>query len=475
MDLNGMLLIILSLVVALGITAFVAWYYYRLNSQLRKHNDELMQEKYLLDFMMDNLPISIYFKDRESRFIKVSRHMMQHFHTSHLDIIGKTDFDIQDQRHAREAYDDEQSIMRTFQSKINYLEREVHHDGLERWVSTTKMPLLNSAGQVIGTLGISKDISDVKRQNRELQQSEEKIRAQNIQLQEQQEELAAQYEELVQSQEEISAQRDIVAEQNERLKEASELIRKQSELVNLRNENLEVEIEKRTKDLVEYNQQLEQFAFITAHNLRAPVARILGLGNVLHLPNQKLEEKQPVLEMLLATAHDLDQVIRDLNIILEIKKNLTHTLTTVEFNKELEKVLSNLESEIKNTQATIRHDFTAAPCVISFLPYIDSILFNLLSNAIKYNHPTRPLLINIKSYREDNQVVLSIVDNGLGIDLKQYGAQLFNLYKRFHNHIEGKGMGLYLVKSQITTLGGKIHIESEPDRGTSIYIFFKEH
>jgi signal transduction histidine kinase len=97
----------------------------------------------------------------------------------------------------------------------------------------------------------------------------------------------------------------------------------------------------------------------------------------------------------------------------------------------------------------------------------------MITNAIRYKHPDRSPDIRIKSYRDDNWVVVDFADNGLGMDLNRYGNRLFGLYQRFHEHKEGKGLGLYMTRSQVTAMGGKIEVESEPGKGTTFKIFFK--
>lgn len=127
-------------------------------SEMGALKENLEKEKYLLDSLMDNLPDMIYFKDNHSRFIRVSKYMAVHLKTTVDQLIGKSDFDFQDKAHAQEAYDDEQNIMNTQQPKIDYVEQE----NATTWVSTTKMPLINTHGSVVGTFGISRDVSKAK-------------------------------------------------------------------------------------------------------------------------------------------------------------------------------------------------------------------------------------------------------------------------------------------------------------------------
>jgi signal transduction histidine kinase len=101
---------------------------------------------------------------------------------------------------------------------------------------------------------------------------------------------------------------------------------------------------------------------------------------------------------------------------------------------------------------------------------IQSIFYNLLSNAIKFRSPSRPLRIIARSRSENGNAILEISDNGLGFDTELHREKLFKLYKRFHTHVEGRGLGLYLIKSQVEVLHGEIEVDSKPGRGSMFRI-----
>jgi ligand-binding sensor domain-containing protein/signal transduction histidine kinase len=277
------------------------------------------------------------------------------------------------------------------------------------------------------------------------------LRETNKALIKSEDEIAAQNEELIQSQEEISAQRDLVFRQNE---------------------NLEEEVSRRTQELVEYNQQLEQFAFISAHNLRAPVARILGLGHLLGIETDERYKKEQIYPKLIRSTQELDEVVRDLNRILEIRKNNSSFIESINLAAVVLMVQKNLEQEINLTRASITTDFASIESISAVKAYLDSILYNLISNAIKYRDPFRVPIIHIKTEKIENEICLSVSDNGLGIDVEAFREKLFTLYSRFHSHIEGKGMGLYLVKTQTIAMGGRIEVDSEVDKGTIFKLYF---
>lgn len=291
-------------------------------------------------------------------------------------------------------------------------------------------------------------------------------------------EIAAQNEEITSQSEELAAQHDALALQNKKLFEAHRIIETQNHEIQLKNEQLELEIEKRTqelqntnRELVVHNNQLEQFAFIAAHNLRAPLARILGLANVLDMSKTEVD-RNTALRKLVDSTLDLDHVIRDLNLILNIQKH-TSNLVVVDLALAFARVIKILEKEIEETQAKVTDDFAEAGKVYAVSPYVESILYNLISNAIKYRDPTRPPVISLKTTVDQEFVCLIVSDNGLGINLAKHRQNMFTLYRRFHTHMEGKGLGLYLIKTQIIALGGKIDVESELNKGTTFKVYFK--
>lgn len=335
-----------------------------------------------------------------------------------------------------------------------------------------------------GILGIAILVSvvrtrNVRRINRELEeavnQKTRQLQETNKMLLKHEEEINAQNEELLQHREEITAQRDLVARQNEDLIKKQKIIEQQNADMAHQNENLEEEVAKRTQELVEYNNRLEQFAFIAAHDLRAPVARILGLGHLLDHPENTLQDKEQIYPRLINTTKELDTVVRDLNTILQIKKNDQLHVSSVDLAAVVSVIRKNLEAEITTSRAGITIDFSGVERINTVKPYLDSILYNLISNAIKYRHPDRAPEIHIRTARTQDEICLSVTDNGLGIDTSFFHDKLFTLYSRFHIHVEGKGMGLYLVKTQMAALGGRIEVESEVDVGSTFRAYFKAY
>jgi len=136
----------------------------RIRHAIRKRESEreLVQEKALLQSLLDNIPDAIFFKDRQSRFIKINKTMETIYGKHHDTILGKTDFDLFAEEHARNAYNDEQEIIRTGEKIVSKVEKETFEDGEVKWVNTTKVPLRDQRGEIIGSMGISRNITDLK-------------------------------------------------------------------------------------------------------------------------------------------------------------------------------------------------------------------------------------------------------------------------------------------------------------------------
>ena len=295
------------------------------------------------------------------------------------------------------------------------------------------------------------------------------LQTKNIQIDQSRQEIMAQNDILLQKQDEIAAQRDLLARQNSELEIARQTIEKKNREITSHNLNLEFDVKKRTSELVTQNIQLQQFAFITAHNLRAPVARILGLGQLLQYPASEEDEKI-ILNRIIQNTVELDEVVKDLNKILDIQYNTTKIWIMVDLAEELQNILTSLHREIVETGTVVNADLSQGSKVYSIKSYIHSILLNLISNAIKYRHPARNPVIQIRSAVINEELIIQFCDNGVGINMEKYGQQVFKLYKRFHTHVEGKGMGLYMVKTQIEALGGSIEINGKEGEGVKFTI-----
>ncbi len=290
-------------------------------------------------------------------------------------------------------------------------------------------------------------------------------------------EILAQNEEILTQREELASQRDALFKQNLEVQRAHTLIEQHNIEIQQKNTTLQEEIDKQTQnlrltndELIAHNTSLEQFAFIAAHNLRAPLARILGLANLISISNDE-KDREHALTNIVASTHDLDGVVRDLTTILDIKKH-HGKFAAVSLPQCLERIMKTLEKTIQESQAEITVDIAATPVIYGITAYVESVFYNLISNGLKYRKLFAPAQIYVKSVRDGNAIVITVADRGLGIDLSKYQTSIFNLYKRFHSHVEGKGLGLFLVRAQMHAMGGEVKVQSDIDQGTTFTLYF---
>ncbi len=235
----------------------------------------------------------------------------------------------------------------------------------------------------------------------------------------------------------------------------------------------ETERTRMVADIVRRNKDLEQFSYIVSHNVRAPVANINGITEILQMSGLDKNDRERWIGELASSVKKLDEVIMDLNHILKVTHTESDKKETVKFSELLNDIKLGFNNLILNNGVEIVSDFSAVDEMLTLRSYLYSIFFNLVSNSIKYRRPGIKPVVEITSARLDDKIQLIFKDNGLGMDLKKRGGQVFGLYKRFHWHVEGKGMGLYMVKTQVESLGGKIGISSEVNKGTEFRIEFE--
>ncbi|GAB3203172.1 PAS domain S-box-containing protein [Pontibacter aydingkolensis] len=228
-----------------------------------------------------------------------------------------------------------------------------------------------------------------------------------------------------------------------------------------------------TEQLQKQNHHLQQFAYIVSHNLRAPIANILGLTSIYDRRRPEAMLNNRVIDNLVKSAQLLDSTIRDLNDILTIRSQINEGMEVIDFKQTLDHILSSISDIEVTEEAEIDFDFTEVPDIIAVKSYVYSIMLNLITNALKYRSESRKLKLQLKTFRVLDYICLEVQDNGQGINLEKDRDKVFGLYKRFHHHKEGKGIGLHLVKTQAELLGGKVEVDSQPDLGSIFKVYLK--
>lgn len=221
------------------------------------------------------------------------------------------------------------------------------------------------------------------------------------------------------------------------------------------------------------NKKLLNFAHIVSHNLRSHSANFSMLLDFLNTEKNE-EEKKRIIKMLTDASSNLLETLDNLNDVIFIntntnidKKNINLYEKVISVNQHLTGYLLNNKAEIKNNVPT---DFK----IKSVPAYLDNILTNFITNAVKFKDPNRNAKITFSAVKNNDYSILTISDNGLGINLERHGKKLFGMYKTFHEHKDARGIGLYIVKNQIDAMNGKIEVSSEIGKGTEFKIFFND-
>lgn len=230
----------------------------------------------------------------------------------------------------------------------------------------------------------------------------------------------------------------------------------------------EKEREQLLADLQDKLEQSVEYSYNISHHLRAPVANILGLCQLLEYKVNK-EEFAEIKNGLVISSKNIDRILKDLSTILSSKTTFVDTTEKIYLTDLVNSILGEYSSAFVEKSIELYIDIDEkANEVISNKRYLLSILKELINNALKFADHSRPLLLKIIAQKSKLGTTINIVDNGIGIDMKTNLKDLFKLYKTFSIDKSGKGLGLHLVKSRINSLDAEIKIESELGKGTKV-------
>lgn len=221
------------------------------------------------------------------------------------------------------------------------------------------------------------------------------------------------------------------------------------------------------------NTQLVDFCSIVSHNLRAPLINISMLVDYVEQSDDENERKD-VLAKIKPVVNHLMDVFNELVESIQVKQDTEIKSDKIDLKDCIDNVLVGFEAQIQEYAADIQTNISETPTIYFPYKYMKSILTNLVSNALKYKSPERNPLIRIETKKtSDNSIVLSVADNGLGIDIVLHKDQIFKIRKTFHKHPDAKGFGLFMTKTQVEAMNGKIWVESQPGKGSTFFIEFK--
>ncbi|MET7030755.1 PAS domain-containing sensor histidine kinase [Sediminicola luteus] len=487
-----------------------------------KESEELLRK------LIDNLPLNVFIKDLESRKILVNKSECDFFGVKNPEeILGKNMFDFYSKEKAQRFRNEDLEVMNNNTPMLSIESTFTKKDGSSSTFLTSKIPLTNSEGQVTGLIGFSLDISKVKQKEQELKENEHLLRTlvDNLPLNVYIKDLESRKILVNQSEcdylgvknpKELLGKSDFdlydkkIAQisRNEDLKVLTSLkpiIGK--ETVNITKDgkatyfltskiplkgldgkanalvgfSLDIsklkQKEEELRDLINVtslqNKKLINFAHIVSHNLRSHTANFSMLLDFL-INEKDEEEKLKIVNMLTDASDNLLETLDNLNEVVAINTNVNLGKIPNHLNSKIEAVQQNLLAFLRNNNAKIINNIPDDIHIKAIPAYLDSILMNFMTNAVKYKDPNRDPIITLSIKRSQDYTVLSIADNGLGIDLKKYGGKLFGMYKTFHSNTDARGIGLYITKNQVEAMNGKIITTSEVGKGTTFNIHFHE-
>lgn len=222
-------------------------------------------------------------------------------------------------------------------------------------------------------------------------------------------------------------------------------------------------------ELEKRNSELGQFAHLASHNLRAPVTNLSGLLEHYNRDNPLDETNAFIVKEFENSVKNLHNTLEEMHEVLQVRADQNNKFYKVNLADSLGQVTSLIKEQITKSGAIINHNFEVEE--IQYVKsHVENIMLNMITNSIKYANPNENPLIEIKAYADDEFVKIIFQDNGLGINLDRHGKDIFGMYKRFHNHPDSRGLGLYLVKTQLDTLGGEITVDSEIGKGTAFTV-----
>jgi PAS domain S-box-containing protein len=228
-----------------------------------------------------------------------------------------------------------------------------------------------------------------------------------------------------------------------------------------------------SNELEKQNTKLLNFAHITSHNLRAPVS---NLNSLIYFYNESKDvyDKALLFTKLETVTNHLTSTLNELIESLKIQEDKSKEREIISLQDILNKTKEILVAQLISSKAIVTSNFSEIDTIYYPRTYLESIILNLFTNAIKYASPDRVPEIHFETKKDNNQVILTVRDDGLGIDLKKHGNKLFGLNKTFHRHPDAKGVGLFIIKTQIEAMGGEITAKSEVGKGTTFKIIFNK-
>ena len=388
--------------------------------ELKRLQQTLLESEQYFRQMADHVPAMLWVTDARGRCTYLNQQWYE--------FTGQTEADALDYGWLRAVHPaDVAATAESFnqananQAAFRLLYRLRRHDGAYRWTLDASLPRFNAAGEYEGFVGVVLDIHERQLAEQALQRLTARLRTARDQAQ-----------------------------------------------------TLNAELRTTNAELVRTNVDLDNFIYTASHDLKAPITNIEGLLDELQQfdPADTLVQAAPLLWMMRDATARFRRTLDHLSDLTKLQREHDQPAALVHLSAIIDDVRLDLQPLI--AQARAQMDIAVDNCPpVSFSPKnLRSVVYNLLSNALKYRHPDRAPQVRLRCHTTAEYHVLTVEDNGLGLSAEQQ-AGLFTMFRRFHGHVEGSGIGLYMVKRSVENVGGHIEVESVPNQGTTFRVFFR--
>ncbi|WP_034256937.1 PAS domain-containing sensor histidine kinase [Adhaeribacter aquaticus] len=374
-----------------------------------------------LQLITDSLPVLIGYVDREEYYRFANRAYEGWFSIKLEDVIGKKVPEVL----GGKAYQNVKKYMDQALAgeRVNFESAMPYREDLKKFISATFVPDVQE-GNVVGFYTLVTDVSDQVIARQEVEQSIQEIQDMAKEL----------------------------AQANEYLRMAND-------------------------QLTHTNIDLDNFIYTASHDLKAPITNIEMLVEelLIELPGETLDVgvTAQIIRLIRDAIDRFKKTIFNLTEISKLQKGNATDATLVNVAEIVKDVQLDLKQHIAAADVQVNTSFDTHLLFSFSQKNLRSIIYNLISNAIKYRSPERKSLVQVRFYEEQEFLVLSVRDNGLGLSPNNLN-KLFSMFRRFHDHVEGTGVGLYMVKRIVDNAGGKIEVESEPGKGSVFRVYFKK-